>query len=401
VLTRRKPARDSARQPLSKDSEDRPINWSVVAFSLPRDLSEDQLQEFLYHTVRCGLWNLGAAPESAPAPIGLDPRDRRILLFLEYPIDDGYTEVRRARLDKRMRSWERETGAVVELAGRGEPNNLEILEQWLAPADLRRIERDIDDVIGEFSTPFPVVERLSTGGSAGARSKVELIRFGNDLAVCKTFKRGNDLRLVRELQVLRGCEGCRVVPELLATGPNWYVIRYFEGARVRDRIGPAGMISLDDAIRVVEAMRELYERGFAHMDLTPDNILIGPSGSAMLIDFEAAHQYAVRPPAFEDSYDIVGPPPGSDAVRDRSLLTYQNRWKPLIGLDLDVLLEGSRLRQRVQRIAYIVWSVPRRAGNWVLRRIGLSRGSPPVTASASFRAAARADLTTGQIRARP
>jgi predicted Ser/Thr protein kinase len=401
VSTPRKSARDGTGQPPSNGSENRPINWSVIAISLPHDLNEGQLQAFLYQTARCGLWKLGSAPESAPVRIPLDRRERQVLLFLEYPTDDGYVEIRRARLDKRMRSWERETGAVVELAGRGEPNNLEILEQWLAPADLRRIEREIDEVIGEFSTPFPVVERLSTGGSAGARSKVELIRFGNDLAVCKTFKRGNDLRLVRELQVLRGCEGCRVVPKLLATGPNWYVVPYFEGARVRDRIGPTGLISLDDAIGVIEAMRELYERGFAHMDLTPDNILIGTSGSAMLIDFEAAHQYEVRPPAFEDSYDIMGPPPGSDAVRDRSLLTYQNRWKPLIGLDLEVLLEGSRLRQRVRRIAYIGWSVPRRAGNWLIRRMGLSRGSPPVTASASFRAAAGADLTTGQIRARP
>jgi hypothetical protein len=209
-----------------------------------------------------------------------------------------------------------------------------------------------------FRTSEPIVRDLTR---SGWRSKVELIRFGDGLAIKKTFRPSQRRALEREAQALRALAGMPFVPELLAESGTALITRYYEdhlrfdnrGGRLLSRVIARGMII---------ALRQLYERGYAHLDADPVNFIYNRTHGLKLIDYEYAHRYEHRPATFAESWDIVGrpdtyagPAPGGHQA------TYVSRFLPHIGLTLDSLLHspawvqiGRRLLFRLRYIERIV-----------------------------------------------
>jgi hypothetical protein len=214
-------------------------------------------------------------------------------------------------------------------------------------ADLRP---GIERLVAGFATPFPVVRSIE---SSGSRAKLDLVRFGDGAAVCKVFKPGYEEYFRREVEVLRACADSRFVPELLAVGESWLVIPYYRGPSLRQRIGWTGLLPLRDAREAMQALRDLYDRGIAHMDFHPGNILVDPEQGLKVIDFETAHRYDVRPARFEESFDIAGPPAHASR-RKNPAPTYERRWRPLVGLELRALLHGTPRSQRIRRLAFAI-----------------------------------------------
>jgi tRNA A-37 threonylcarbamoyl transferase component Bud32 len=58
------------------------------------------------------------------------------------------------------------------------------------------------------------------------------------------------------------------------------------------RFSPREVVTLTR--KMLEAIRYVHERGMLHRDISPDNILIGPDGEPVLIDFGAAREHAQK-----------------------------------------------------------------------------------------------------------
>lgn len=86
------------------------------------------------------------------------------------------------------------------------------------------------------------------------------------------------------------------VPRCFGTGDlarvPYLVLEWIEGASLADRFAagplpPAELASLGAA--VAEALHSVHEQGVVHLDVKPENVMLRPDGTAVLIDFGLAH----------------------------------------------------------------------------------------------------------------
>jgi len=102
-------------------------------------------------------------------------------------------------------------------------------------------------------------------------------------------------RLIREAQVLARLEHPGIVPVydmgVLDDGAPWYAMRLVTGVRL-DR---ATDLPRDEVLRIVELLCDTlayaHANGVVHRDVTPANVMIGPFGEVLLLDWGLA-----RPP---------------------------------------------------------------------------------------------------------
>ncbi len=249
-----------------------------------------------------------------------------------------------------------------------------------------------------FVTPFPVLRRLSEG--AEERAKVEVVDFQGRPAVCKTFRPGQEHVLRREVEALIELRGrIQEIPDVLAHGDNWLVMPLYEDSgrfRQRNRLG---LLPLAVARELIQVLEQLYEAGYAHLDVRSNNVIFDERAGLKILDFEFAYRYSSPPRSFAESYDIVGVPAAaaSELVPHGIVpnANYANRLRPFTGLDLESLRHDPEWKQRLKRAFYIpTGAVPRLARKWligqvrpalrqlrregrlILRRI-LHRGDPP------------------------
>jgi len=105
----------------------------------------------------------------------------------------------------------------------------------------------------------------------------------------------NEYHVLRELQ--HGSNhnpppsGFVRVFRLIKSGRLWrtkeqaLVMQYIEGRDLRrERRYPLGQI-LDFTCQLIEVLSYIHQRGFVHGDLKPENMIVGPMGRLMLVDF--------------------------------------------------------------------------------------------------------------------
>ena len=104
------------------------------------------------------------------------------------------------------------------------------------------------------------------------------------------------------------------------------------------------------AKQAIAALRKVYEAGYAIVDASIDNLLVDRREGLKLFDFEFCYRYPVKPPRFEDSYDIAGLP--ADFRGDQPIQggnSYDRNWRPYIGLSLASLLHDPAWLQHLKR----------------------------------------------------
>ncbi len=90
--------------------------------------------------------------------------------------------------------------------------------------------------------------------------------------------------------------------------PRWpyLVTEYIDGQSLGELLRDGGGLPLDWAIyitsQVTDALGAVWQAGLVHRDIKPDNVLVGPSGTAKLIDFGLA-----KSPALQAMYEQTGP----------------------------------------------------------------------------------------------
>ena len=107
-------------------------------------------------------------------------------------------------------------------------------------------------------------------------------------------------RFLREIRYASTLDHPHIAP-LLDSGETdyllWFVMPFVAGETLRQVIRRERMLPIDRAVRVatevLDALGHAHERGLAHRDIKPDNIVLSAEGSgAILVDFGIARAIA-------------------------------------------------------------------------------------------------------------
>ena len=156
----------------------------------------------------------------------------------------------------------------------------------------------------EFDSPrYIVVEEIGRGGMGTVyRAFDDLLDREVALKVPNGFGEASVARRLRvEAGVLARLEHPGIVPihdaGSLADGRIFYVMKLVRGRTLREYL--AGETPIDDRLGVFERICEpvafAHARGFVHRDLKPDNVMLGPFGEVLIMDWGAAASLAAAP----------------------------------------------------------------------------------------------------------
>ena len=155
-----------------------------------------------------------------------------------------------------------------------------------------------------FPTGYAPLKRLSSRSSALLSREHATER----LVVLKSYTPERVSEFRREAKALAALAGCEWAPKLYfaveEARQSWLAIEYFQAQ-------PLSLHTLDLAGRtrlangLGDAVRELHQMGWAHGDLSPENVLVRPIGDTVrfkLIDWEFSERCAMQTTASYDRY---------------------------------------------------------------------------------------------------
>jgi eukaryotic-like serine/threonine-protein kinase len=129
--------------------------------------------------------------------------------------------------------------------------------------------------------------------------------------VCKMF--GSERRARREAKALSSLEHPNIVRCFGVHEPVYVLMEYLEGRSLSDFIHqrPEGRLSVSDSIRVAihlgAALEHIHGKGFLHLDVKPDNIMV-VHGRPVLFDFGSLRvQDAARPQQVHGTDPYIAP----------------------------------------------------------------------------------------------
>jgi hypothetical protein len=239
----------------------------------------------------------------------------------------------------------------------------------LAPESEKDILDNILNLKKKFNHNFQAIKDLS-GNSK--RAKVELIKYKEGLAVCKTFRPGREEFLEREIFVMSNFSKLKnEIPKILETGNNYIVYPYYKSTLKK---GKYSFLPLTVAGQAIEILRFFYDQGYYLLDTHYNNLLLDRKGDLKIVDFEFVQRYKEKPKTFAESFDIVGVP---DRVAknfnylfgQKGKRTYKNTWQRKIGLDFNSLRNDPDWKQKLKRIKYRLTTLPRFLTPFVRKKV--------------------------------
>lgn len=119
---------------------------------------------------------------------------------------------------------------------------------------------------------------------------------GSRIAVKECTEPSGTERFLREAGMLRDfAEESAIVSVLDTFEENdtaYIVMEYVEGVTLREHIKSSGKMKAEDAVKlfypVMDALVKLHAAGIIHRDISPDNLMLRPDNSLVLLDFGAA-----------------------------------------------------------------------------------------------------------------
>ncbi|WP_422123838.1 hypothetical protein DHX103_03235 [Planococcus sp. X10-3] len=140
------------------------------------------------------------------------------------------------------------------------------------------------------------------------RAKVELIEYQGRKAIKKTYKKGKERFLEREIYAYGELsKECSFIPPLLDHGENYLIIPYYEKNLLTENEFIKNQYLKRYKEEIFEIITFFFDKGYAMIDFHPGNILITKEG-LKLIDFEFLYKYETKPLNIEDSFDLNGFP---------------------------------------------------------------------------------------------
>ncbi|RPI26833.1 MAG: serine/threonine protein kinase [Acidobacteria bacterium] len=157
--------------------------------------------------------------------------------------------------------------------------------------------RDVGDWPDLTGTRYEVIEKIGQGGMGTVyRTRDTLLDRLVALKVLNLDLDPSQLagRLTREAQILGALEHPGIVPVhdlgFLPDGRVFYVMKLVNGARVDDYVSGTRLLSekLQVFLKICEAVSFAHSLGIVHRDLKPQNVMIGPYGEVLVLDWGVA-----------------------------------------------------------------------------------------------------------------
>jgi eukaryotic-like serine/threonine-protein kinase len=168
--------------------------------------------------------------------------------------------------------------------------------KFLSDRALERL-RDGAEAPDLAGTRYRLLERIARGGMGVVyAAEDENLRRRVALKVLEIPGTDGDLanRLIREARVLAALEHPGIVPVhdvgTLADGRVFYTMKFVEGRRLDRYIESVESVPdrLRIFLRVCDAVAFAHARGVLHRDLKPPNIMVGPFGEVLVMDWGLA-----------------------------------------------------------------------------------------------------------------
>lgn len=232
-----------------------------------------------------------------------------------------------------------------------------------APERLEQYDEEIRQLRSKFHPPYPIVKPLTQHSS---KSRTDLVRFGRQIAVCKTFRPSRMDGFESAVTLLSFSDEVPAIPEPLEIGQDWVVIPYYENYNQLP-LNIFGLIPVKYARCLFESVKKLHDMGYAYGDLKPSNVLCNKEGKVKIVDVESVYAYKEVKPSFERGIDVEGlrcVSRGYDVISEEkkvysthdilpSLPTYKENWYPKIGVDIVDLMDDSMWMNRLRRSMHV------------------------------------------------
>jgi serine/threonine protein kinase len=175
--------------------------------------------------------------------------------------------------------------------------------RWLSDAVLAHLTKvaggpDVND------TRYELVEKIGQGGM-GTVYRAHDRELDRDVAlkVLHALPDGaqSSFRLAREARLIARLEHPGIVPVhdsgTLPDGRLYYVMKLVRGKRLDEQVGPATSLAerLGILQKICEAIAFAHANGVLHRDLKPPNIMVGPFGEVLVLDWGVAKECDADP----------------------------------------------------------------------------------------------------------
>lgn len=202
----------------------------------------------------------------------------------------------------------------------------------LSNNELNKLESEIEEIRNNYKGKHKVIRVLSRG----SRAKVELIMFKNRFAIKKTFKRMGDRFLEREIYASETLsKNNKYIVKLIGKGQNYLITEYHDDILAGMTDKERKEVLNKNKYQLIDAITKLYDSGYAHINLTPGNILMTKNEELKVIDFEFLYKYKNKPDQLRKSFDVVEVPPDFDSDLpmgySRRLNRFKSKWAKYIG----------------------------------------------------------------------
>jgi serine/threonine protein kinase len=170
--------------------------------------------------------------------------------------------------------------------------------RWLSDAVLVHLSKvaggpDVND------TRYELVEKIGQGGM-GTVFRAHDRELDRDVAlkVLHALPDGAQasFRLAREARLIARLEHPGIVPVhdtgRLPDGRLYYVMKLVRGKRLDEQVGPATSLAerLGILQKICEAIAFAHANGVLHRDLKPQNVMVGPFGEVLVLDWGVAKE---------------------------------------------------------------------------------------------------------------
>jgi eukaryotic-like serine/threonine-protein kinase len=185
----------------------------------------------------------------------------------------------------------------------------------LSEAAIRRLQW-VTDAPDLSHTKYEIVEGLGRGGMGTvylARDRELDRQVALKIVGTPTVSLDAVERLEREARILAALEHPGIVPVhdvgRVPDGRTFYAMKLVRGHRLGEHVTPATTLAerLQVFERICEAVAFAHAHGIIHRDLKPDNVMVGPFGEVLVMDWGLAKLGAAAEPRRPAS--TPAPPP--------------------------------------------------------------------------------------------
>ncbi len=182
--------------------------------------------------------------------------------------------------------------------------------------------------------------------SQGPVSKVEVIKYGTNLAVKKTFRPGRERFFKRELFATRELsKEYEFILPFLEEGNGYIILPYYEDILDQLPQPEREEVLISRINEIANIVLAFYSRGLAYINFSPENLLITSEGKLYCTGFSYLQSYFKQPANIVDAYEVAGVPKNFEGDAPEKALSEKEYMKKVWGAPLSKQLKNSLISQ--------------------------------------------------------